>query len=493
MSSNNKVIVDRKDIPADRNAYVYRNPQKGGRWYLYFYDKETKKRHRFSLRDGNGNFPTPTTEGQDEAWVLGIAKFVELKGKSDRGEAIKSLSWGEMTKKFLSKEEKRITAIPHNGITATRFRLLKSQIRWLSEFVDEDKKAVHKFKKNSFINYEIWRKERSKEYGKQIPVPTTINQELSTLRRCFYEVAVTEGFLTESSVPTIPSVKLPKDKKHRRDEFSEHEWIEMEKAMRYYWTKGRTRILDDRYTILKNEADNTYRTKPNVTRTPRGRMQLKHREMLYWMMRICKDTGIRIGSVRQIRWRHLDKATTRLKKDQKIWVFINVPAENTKTGRSYRVAAPIAKHLEHLRKVNQFKTPNDFLFCNQRTGQPFSQRILSDALCEVLVEARLADWSEDDSNNNRKIDIHSGKTLNWYGFRHSYITESLRNGVPVALVAANTDTSLKYIEDHYFHYKADESTDQLGKGRFLKSGSGDLSWINEVITPPISRGDIASG
>jgi hypothetical protein len=53
----------------------------------------------------------------------------------------------------------------------------------------------------------------------------------------------------------------------------------------------------------------------------------------------------------------------------------------------------------------------------------------------------------------------------------------------VALVAANTDTSLKYIEDHYFHYKADESTDQLGKGRFLKSGSGDLSWINEVISP----------
>ena len=99
-------------------------------------------------------------------------------------------------------------------------------------------------------------------------------------------------------------------------------------------------------------------------------------------------------------------------------------------------------------------------------------------LRQMLVEAGLAEWAEDDSNNLRKINIHSGKNITWYSFRHTYITINLRRGVPVAIVAANTDTSLKYIQDHYFHYRADESTQILGKGRKLKGGVEDMSWLD---------------
>ena len=92
-SKGRQFILDRKNIPADPNAYVYRDPRRGGgRWSIYFYDCETKERHRFVLKDGNGNYPPPTIAGQEEAWMLGISKYVELKGKSDRGEAIRSLT-----------------------------------------------------------------------------------------------------------------------------------------------------------------------------------------------------------------------------------------------------------------------------------------------------------------------------------------------------------------------------------------------------------------
>lgn len=479
-----KAVLDRKDIPGDKNAYVYRDAKRGGRWCLYFYDRETTNRHRFVLKDGNGVHPPATPEAQDEAWMLGIAKFVELKGKSDRGEAIQSLSWEEMVKKFLLKERRRISDIPHNGISKARFRLIETQLRWIGDYVGDDKKHVHKFKRNAFLNYEVWRKERAKEFGKDIPRQTTINQELSTLRRCFNEVAVANGFLTRDSVPEIPSVKLPKDKKHRRDDLSPREWEEMEKVMRYYWTKGKTKLLDDQYTTEK-DSSGQYKVKWNIgrkgeQRSQRGKRQIAHREMLYWMMRISMDTGTRIGSLRKMKWKHIEKSTNIPKKEQGIWVFINVPPENTKTGRSYRIAAPIAKHLENLRKSTSFTGPDDFLFCNQRTGQQFSQRILSDGLCEVLVEARLADWAEDDSNNHRKVNIHSGKNITWYSFRHSYITMRLQAGTPVAVVAANTDTSLKYIEDHYFHYRAEEATDQLGKGRRFKEAMTELKWVGEA-------------
>ena len=68
-------------------------------------------------------------------------------------------------------------------------------------------------------------------------------------------------------------------------------------------------------------------------------------------------------------------------------------------------------------------------------------------------------------------------TFNWYSFRHSYITMRLSAGVPLPTVAANTDTSMKYIQEHYFHYRADESTEILVKGRKIKPTEENLRWI----------------
>ena len=62
---------------------------------------------------------------------------------------------------------------------------------------------------------------------------------------------------------------------------------------------------------------------------------------------------------------------------------------------------------------------------------------------------------------------------------------NLRRGVPLAIVASNTDTSMKYIEEHYFHYRADENTQILDMGRHrfnksdkLKSAGDELNWLN---------------
>ena len=479
--TGSKFVLDRKDIPADPNAYVYRDPRRGGgRWSLYFYDRETKGRHRFVLKDGNGNYPPPTIEGQETAWMLGISRYVELKGKSDRDEAIRSLKFGEMVKKFLTKERRRISDIPHTGISKTRFRLMETQLRWISDYLGNPNREVHKLKRSEFLNYEVWRKERAREFNKDTPQQSTINQELSTLRRCFNEVAVTNGYLTKNSVPEIPNIKLPKNKKHRRDDLTEKEWLELEKCARYYLIKGLTRILDNQYRIEKDNSGQ-FRTIRNVQHTStRGKRQITHRQMVYFAMRISMDTGIRIGSLKKMQWKHITENTSIPKEERKIWLLINVPPENTKTGRSYTISAPIAKHLEGLRRITIFKSSNDYLFVNQGTGQIFSERIWKDSLREILVESRLADWSPEDSNNQRKVEIHSGKNLTWYSFRHTYITMRLNAGVPVPTVAANTDTSMKYIEEHYFHYRASESTGLLAKGRRFGASLRELKWIDAV-------------
>ena len=53
----------------------------------------------------------------------------------------------------------------------------------------------------------------------------------------------------------------------------------------------------------------------------------------------------------------------------------------------------------------------------------------------------------------------------------------LSAGIPVPVIAANTDTSMKYIQNHYFHYRADVSTEILGKARKIKPAGGSLRLI----------------
>ena len=77
-------------------------------------------------------------------------------------------------------------------------------------------------------------------------------------------------------------------------------------------------------------------------RSPRAKQQQVHRQMLYLEMRISIESGIRIGSLRKMRWQHISENKILSKEDQQIWCLVEGPAENTKTGRWYQLSAPIA-------------------------------------------------------------------------------------------------------------------------------------------------------
>ena len=48
---------------------------------------ETKSRHRIVLKHANGTFPEPTPAGRDEALKVAQERYIELRTRSDRGEA----------------------------------------------------------------------------------------------------------------------------------------------------------------------------------------------------------------------------------------------------------------------------------------------------------------------------------------------------------------------------------------------------------------------
>ena len=94
--ASNKLILEKISIPSDKWAYIFRNGKNKGRWCLSFYDAETTKRYRKVLKDRNGNHPPADSSGKDEAFNLGMELYIELRNKTDRGEAVNSITFGEM-------------------------------------------------------------------------------------------------------------------------------------------------------------------------------------------------------------------------------------------------------------------------------------------------------------------------------------------------------------------------------------------------------------
>ena len=59
---------------------------------------------------------------------------------------------------------------------------------------------------------------------------------------------------------------------------------------------------------MEKSKSGTWKTRTTVTRnSTRGKTNLDHRNMFYWAMRIAMDSGMRIGSIKKLKWQHIDK------------------------------------------------------------------------------------------------------------------------------------------------------------------------------------------
>ena len=164
-----------------------------------------------------------------------------------------------------------------------------------------------------------------------------------------------EGFITRDQFPETPYAKGPKDQTYRRSSFDVEEWMQLEKAARTYWIEGKSRY-DEAGSLLgyhqitrgpdRGKESNRPTTRNSLygvnkgkgtRQSPRAKQQQVHRHVLYLAMMILMESGIRIGSLRKMRWGHITENKTLSNEDQQIWCLVDVPAENTKTGRWYQL------------------------------------------------------------------------------------------------------------------------------------------------------------
>jgi integrase len=411
----NKTLVFNQE-----HCYIYRRGDTQAKyWQFYYWDSASGQGYKIRESLRTKDFNTALSRAED--------RYLELRTKLKNEESLKPLSTSEMVSIFLANKQKNISRIPRRGVTQETYRVLTNRCQKLIDYLGADTR-VDQLKRNAFDEYPQWRLNGCG--GKQPSTHTTIKTELSTFRSIISQVAIKDRRALRY-LPDFPKIVIPPSEEElRRNHFRD---LELAILLR---------------TLQSWRDEKVSRPSTSV-----------HRKMMALAIELMLASGIRVGAVKKIRWRDVRINPKDRKGQQKIYRLITVPAENNKTGRQYECNCECGIILDLLKRISRFTKQEDFLFCNQNTGEPFSERIWSDSWNQIMQASGLHE--------------NPGRRFSFYSLRHTYATEQLRNKVPLQLLASNMNTSTTYIQRHYYNHEPEELTKELNPSKRKRTFSGE--------------------
>ena len=499
---SNTRILDKEYLRGcgEGNAYIFRDAQRNGKWCIYFIEKKIQKRHRIVLKDEFDNYPTPSLEGRDLAYDLGIKTFFALMNKVHRGERINTLSIKRMCELFLKQEQGRIRKVSGRGtITKETWEKEKDSINHYQNYLRDKEyglgralhSAVHLMPINHLDNYLNYRQQttnKTDNKGELLPRRATCKTEISHIRRMYQIIGVDKRYITPNQKPYLSDahkiiITKSETQDTRRSSFDEKEYADFERNGRSYYIKGLSRFHPKTGELFgfekykrgdKKGKDNLSKPiRKNVIfgngKSERAINQMKHRNMVFFAYKLNMETGIRCGALAKLKWKDIHKITKSSKRDDKVYRLIKVRSETNKTRHFYDVVAPVAYFLSKIRNETKWRKKDDYIFANQKSGNMWSERIWVEGLYDLLIESDLADRNQEAVN--KAVILKNGKKISRYSFRHTFITMRLRDGMPIGKVAKFCDTGVEYIQKHYDHYDPQhpKNIDDLELGRHSES------------------------
>lgn len=445
--------------PGITDAWIYRNGQ-------------TKNRSWYVRVKSPGQPPFIKSLGRnvltrEQALVAGQILYQEVKGKVARGERKVSITTSQLIKRYLENEAKQITPIPKAGITPETFEVKKAYLAIWQEFIDAQKltkKNIEAINPDVGKEFAYWIQSREKKaYKDRGWSADYINSCISEAKRMYLRFAVEERYLSAEHVPKFKSLRIPKDKSHKRDILTTEEWDTLTTYMRSNkYLKGHVLALDGKAKMMKDK-----KTGKEVP-TPITPLEQIKRKIFREFMLIAYATGDRPGSLLKMTWGDISINKMDTKENQKTHRLLKVRAENSKTGSSRTINAPVARRLERLeaayKSIGMDCQPHHLLFRNptparKESNIPYAQPAFTKRLENILK------WSgiqEELDKTNRKIVLYSS--------RHAFITWRLEHGVNIHMLAKQVGSSVFYIEQTYSHVETARSTEELTKGmQFIKT------------------------
>ena len=425
-----KVYGDKEYLFAGfSDAWIYRNNKTQGRNY-YLRVKEKGKTPYVKSLD---------TQDRSEALVKGRLLYQEVRGKIARGEKSRSIVTSKLIEKYLASESKKISPLPKAGITQGTYEVKEGYLRIWQRFIDErnlSSKAIEQLPTDIGKDFPYWLQTQEKQRYTDKPYSHEyINAALVEAKSMYYKFALPSKYISQHNIPQFERLRVQPDSGHKRDVLTEEEWLKLT-------------------TYLRS----------NVYLKPEGRSKLEEckRKIFREYMLIAYGTGDRPGSLIKMKWGDIRINPQDTVENQQIMRLLKVRSENSKTGRSRTINAPVARRLERLKKayeeIGMECEPNDYLFRNptpaRRTKNvAWGQSVLTSRLKSVL------EWSgiqTELDRTNRKIVLYSQ--------RHFYVSLRLRHGMNIHLLAKNIGSSVLYIEKNYSHVQIESNTDKITQG-----------------------------
>ena len=384
------------------------------------------------------------TPSKEEGIVLGRQIYQEMYGKLVRGEKTQSLTTDGLIKLYLEREERKISPIPHTGITQETFRRKRSYLKVWSKYVREELNMVdtpiENIPKDRTRNFGNWMLSQEKGgYESKVWSREYINGIISEVLKMYKGVGVRDKFLSSlDQVPEIDYLKSQPTNQSKRDILSVDEY---ERLVLYLRTNE----------FLK----------------PKGSSLLEQcrRSIFREFIGISYNTGMRPSEILKLKWSDVSINITDTKENQKIYRILKVRSENSKTGRMRSVNGPIGRRLERLKKTYEKLgftcSPDQYIFKNthpKKKGEnvPYHNVVFTKRLSQVLEETGL----------KKELD-ETGRHISLYSSRHFYTTMRLQNGLDIHLLSKQLGTSTSYIDETYSHIQVETNTDRITKGMSL--------------------------
>ena len=431
----NKIFQDKYFLwEHSTDSFIYRDGRtKSGNFYIRIYCRETKKVFSKSLK----------TPSKEEGMVLGRQIYQEMYGKLVRGEKTKSLTTDGLIKIYLEREERKISPVPHTGITLETFRRKRSYLKVWSRYIREELKMVdtpiENIPSDITRNFGYWITNQDKDtYEDRRWSSDYINSVISEVLKMYKEVGVRDKFISRSLVPEIDYLKSQPSNQSKRDILSVDEY---ERLVLYLRTNK----------FLKPEGSSL--------------LEQGRRSIFREFIGISYKTGMRPSEILKLKWGDVSINITDTKENQKIYRILRVKSENSKTGRMRSVNGPVGRRLERLKETYEklgFECgPDQYIFRNthpKKKGEnvPYHNVVFTKRLSQVLEETGL----------KKELD-ESGRTITLYSSRHFYTTMRLQNGLDIHLLSKQLGTSTNYIDKTYSHIQVETNTERITQGMTL--------------------------
>ena len=443
------IYQDKELIYDDENSFIYRRGDtKGGRYYLRIYDSISKTPYIKSLK----------TTDRVRAITTAREIYQDIKGKIERGDRLKTITTAELVKLYLEKESKKITDVPKEGITPSRFRMKKYYTNTWLEYIQSigyENTPIDKIKPEKTREYGYWFRNKPKQnQGDTTSYSINlVNNGISEILKCYKDIAVRDKYISKDQVPEIDRLTEQPDVGFRRDIFTDEEYEVFWKYCIHKWLKEKGIKEDEK----------------------------QKRIIFYNAIGILINSGLRPKELLGLKMNEITFLPDDSKEEKAERMKIKVRRTNSKTGKERIVVCPITKRVERIKQAYKALgvdlMPTDFILMNpsHKERKAYSREMLANRLHKVL---ELSGLKEKFENENKKINL--------YSFRHQWFTWRLRYGnVPIHLLAKAGGNSVEKIQSTYSHIKVEQQADLLTKAQgFAKSAEVDLGinnqyWYNE--------------